>query len=508
MMKIGTIIIAVIGVLILFDTDYFYYASMSQYFLFCIAAIILFVIGFTRFLNNSSHTYSGIELVFLTWFIFIIIRGITTNNEQYRLLYLICCYLMFQGITWLMREKRISMQSIKSLLIGLSTIESVVCIFQWFGILESNIPLFKVSGTWDSPNVTAMFIALSQPLLIEKLLHSQNKSKLILVLLIILNLAALLTINCRTAYIGLAASCIIQYSIHLEYLKKIKRMHHWKIITLGIFFLTFCTWGLYELYKMKQPSADGRIFIWKTSLSMIANKPIKGYGYGMFEKEYYLKQNEYLLQEESTAIERKNARHVFMCYNDFLEQAIEGGILSAVLYLSILIIALRCSIRQTEYISMFIIGNAIWMSTVNFFTQAVPLMFILLLFLAYVASNSNVRTIRKKYLIHCTALFGVAVFLICTLSLVRKFNVQRAIKQSVIIRKQDLHEALHIMEKQEKNAETSECFWRIYGKLLLQAKDYKRAQFVLEQARKYTSNPSVLKDLERCKQLQSDINTN
>lgn len=197
-----------------------------------------------------------------------------------------------------------------------------------------------------------------------------------------------------------------------------------------------------------------------------------------------------------------------MCYNDFLEQAIEGGILSAVLYLSILIIALWCSIRQTEYISMFIIGNAIWMSTVNFFTQAVPLMFILLLFLAYVASNSNVRTIRKKYLIHCTALFGVAVFLICTLSLVRKFNVQQAIKQSVIIRKQDLHEALHIMEKQEKNAETSECFWRIYGKLLLQAKDYKRAQVVLEQARKYTSNPSVLKDLERCKQLQSDINTN
>lgn len=59
MMKIGTIIIAIIGVLMLFDTKLFYYASMSQYFLFCIAAIILFVIGLIRFLNNPLHTFFG-----------------------------------------------------------------------------------------------------------------------------------------------------------------------------------------------------------------------------------------------------------------------------------------------------------------------------------------------------------------------------------------------------------------------------------------------------------------
>lgn len=499
-MKSEQIIFSVIGILMLIDTELFYYASMSQYFLFCTSAIFIYAIGLIRVISDKNcHTHlSVIELLFFVWFIYLIIRGITTNNEQYRLYYLISCYLLFQGITWLIKNNRISMHNIKNLFIGLSIAESVVCLLQWFGIFESKISLFKISGTWESPNVTAMFIALCIPLLIEKGIHSQHKYRTVYLGLICLEVIIILSINCRTAYISSLLSTLILFGIHFGWFKRIKNASSKRIIVIILPASLFIIIGGYGLYKIKQPSADGRLFIWKNSQSMIAERPIRGYGYGLFEKEYYQYQSNILKNNGATKNERKNARHVFVCYNDFLEQCIEGGIGSGILYLSILLTALSRSIQLRDKSSILIIGSVIWMSTVNFVIHAIPLMFILIVYLAYTAANDNQCFNLSRLTFYTITLTGAVTSLFCALSLANKYHVQRAIRQAAEIRGTNFHKALNILKAKEKEAETSECFWRIYGRYLLHAKDYNHAQKALEKALEYTSNPSVQKDLDKC----------
>lgn len=504
-MKSEQIILSATGILMLIDTGLFYYASMSQYFLFCASAILLYAVGLVRVLHDkNSHIHlSAIELLFFGWFIYLIIRGITTNNEQYKLYYLFSCYLLFQGITWLIKNKHLSMHGIRNLFIGLAVIESAVCLLQWFGILESEIPLFKVSGTWESPNVTAMFIALCIPLLIEEGFHSQHKYKIVYFLLIGLEITAILLINCRTAYISLLLSVFILFGKRFEWFKRIKNASFKRIITITIPISLLFTLGCYGLYKIKQPSADGRFFIWKNSLSMIAECPIRGYGYGLFEKKYNLYQSDILKYNDTTKNERKNARHVFVCYNDFLEQSIEGGIISGILYLSILLTALFRSAQQRDYESLIIIGNCIWMSTVNFVIHANPLMFILIIYVAHTAANDKNSLKLSRLIFYTIAFTGVVTSVFCSSSLANKYHVQRAIRQATDTLAVDFHKALDILRSKEKEAETSECFWRIYGRLLLHAKDYNHAQKALEKALEYTSNPSVQKDLVRCIHLQN-----
>lgn len=502
-MKPEQIIILSTSILMIVDTELFHYASMSQYFLFCASAILLFIFGLFQFLKKTVFHVNTIELLFFVYFLFLMIRGFTTNNEQYKLGYLVGCYLLFQGLTWLFKRNRLSIAHIKDLYISLAFIESIICALQWFGIIESKISLFKVSGTWESPNVTAMFIALCFPLLIEKITHSEHKFRRWLFAIFFIELLALLSINCRTAYIGIAISIIVQCESYYRYFKKNSNMHIKRLVAISIILSLLIFLGLYGLYKMKQPSADGRLFIWKTSISMITERPIKGYGYGLFEKEYNQHQNIDIQNEKVTKNEQKNARHIFVCYNDFLEQAIEGGIISAALYFSILFAALYQSSRQQDSISKLIIGNVIWMSTVNFIIHATPLMFISLIFLAYTAANNRQHTVSSKIGFYTIAFTGIMVSLLYIPELINKYHVQRAIKEATDIQKTNYVKALNILKEQEANGGTSECFWRIYGKYLLYNKDYVHAQKALKQALEYTSNPSVQKDINRCNHNQA-----
>lgn len=98
-----------------------------------------------------------------------------------------------------------------------------------------------------------------------------------------------------------------------------------------LFSITIFIVGIH-LYQIKNNSADGRLLIWKLSTKMIAENPFKGYGYGLFERNYNLKQASYFANQTSSNTERRNASFVAMAYNDYLEQTIEGGILGLLFY--------------------------------------------------------------------------------------------------------------------------------------------------------------------------------
>lgn len=80
-----------------------------------------------------------------------------------------------------------------------------------------------------------------------------------------------------------------------------------------------------SVFGFKEGSTNSRIQIWKNSLGLIYKKPITGYGFGEFEKEY----NMYAAQKLSPVND-----HVITAYNDIIELGVEGGLIAIILWLA------------------------------------------------------------------------------------------------------------------------------------------------------------------------------
>lgn len=492
------IIIPVTGIAILINFGWFHYATMSQYFVFCMASVILFAAGTYTLIRAKAHyTFSTIEILFLGWALYIAIYGCLLKTEHYTLFYMLLLYLFFQGTVWLLRSKRLSYKPLPYLFIALATIESAICLLQWAGGVKSCSPLFIITGSWESPNVTAMFIALTVPFQIQEILSSRRKAAWTGIL--IMNLFILLLLQCRTAYVGVIITFLLFVSNSSGIKKHITAIRKRYIVTMSIAVFIVSGLGAYGLYQMKRNSADGRVFIWKLSTKLIQEKPLKGYGYGLFERTYNLKQAEYFQKEKASPAETQNARHVFMCYNDFLEQSIEGGVISGIFYLLLLIVAATTAIRLKNYYLLAVIINIIWMSSCNFTIQNVPLMFILLLVLAQLATDSSSHAEKKHTTGNLIAIFaGGIMWLVCCYVQSRNCILQYRLKQAIELAPKQPQTALLLLDSYEDIAGTSECFWRYYGKLLLRNKEYQQAEKALQSATEYTSYPGVYRDLARC----------
>jgi len=95
----------------------------------------------------------------------------------------------------------------------IATIESVYCITQYFGWFSSQSKLFAVTGSWNNPNVTAIFLALTVPVFLYLF---QGKYKKIVFSAFLSLLIALLLLKCRAAFIGTALSFIVYYGLEYQ----------------------------------------------------------------------------------------------------------------------------------------------------------------------------------------------------------------------------------------------------------------------------------------------------
>ncbi|RRN77796.1 O-antigen ligase domain-containing protein, partial [Pseudoxanthomonas sp. SGD-10] len=182
---------------------------------------------------------------------------------------------------------------------------------QYFNLANSNSEYFKITGSAFNPNITAMYLAMSLP---AALYIYRNKPfkvpQAIYVIPFVLIGLAIVTLQCRTAVIAIVIAMFIVTAISLYQKTRLKYLLLAGILLCGL----LAPVGKY-FYRMKKDSADGRLLVWKTSFKLIKEKPLNGYGIGLFEKEYNLKQADYIKTNELTQQESKTASYVNMAYN-------------------------------------------------------------------------------------------------------------------------------------------------------------------------------------------------
>lgn len=506
------ILIVIISLTLLFIgvTESLYInVSIRNFFIFSFFSLgVVVLAGISGIARKTPYSLSIPSVAMLIWLVYILIHGMLTGKtEQYFFLYYTLSILLFLSSVRVFRTAKEDFKHIYSLFFILAVVEAVICILQFIGIANSHDNYFKVKGTFENPNTTAMYIVSCIPYAISTL--RTKKWRIVTGISSVFMLVALVIINCRTAYLGLVTILLVYILRSIDYRKYILRNGKTKITLLVIALSIFVIMGSLYLYESKKSSADGRLFIWKVSTQMIAQRPLSGYGYGFFQKEYNLFQAEYFQTHSTTADEKLHASYVFMPYNDLLEQAIQGGIPGAVLYLTCMGLVVFYSLKSKLIPESAMIISFLTMSQVNYGIQAIPLWMLFLLGAASVTSHTEKQLINLLNPLTNKVVTLIMLLMVISIgvNLAEKREAQQKLPIAIRLFKSNRHrQAINLLDTYKIKAGTSELYFGTYAKILMETRHNEKATEAFDEALLYAAKPSYLMDKALCCKQTEKVN--
>lgn len=245
-------------------------------------------------------------------------------------------------------------------LILLGGVEAVWGLWQIYGLAVSNHSLYALTGSFYNPGPYSGYLAMVFPICLSEWLNLRKVEKhtwvergkyymaLGVLLLILCVLPAGMS---RSAWIAVAVSGIWVYGIHCSWgtrLRKIGKRYKKRVflamITAGIVLIIIS----YALFQLKVGSANGRLLIWKVSAMTVAEKPFLGHGIGNFASAYGMAQENYFARTEFTATEEQVAGSPEYAFNEYLQIAVEYGVLFLLVVLLIISFCLWKGITEKK----------------------------------------------------------------------------------------------------------------------------------------------------------------
>ena len=315
-----------------------------------------------------SRSFSIVIFIFTSY---ILCHNILFNPPSYKY----SIYAFSFGISLLIlhigvNNKILRSKYIECVIRGYAITECCICLMQYYSIINSNNNLFKVTGSFDNPNITAIVLVLILPLFYNK--RISNPINLFIILLI----GVIFFLKCRTAFIGL--SIILSYIIYMItrniFSKKI--MCIFSVIPIA-FIIVF---GQF-IYNSKKASADIRIYMYETALEVIKDNYLVGYGLDR-DVEIY---NKYLVTKNrinGLNNINENSDYTSSILNDYINYLLKGGII----YLIIILIVILYPFFYHKKISIYHITILSFISmglTYDLFTYPQ-----ILLLISYYIANS------------------------------------------------------------------------------------------------------------------------
>jgi O-antigen polymerase len=400
----------------------------------------------------------------------------------------------------------------------IATIQSLYCLGQYLGVFHSQNEQFRVSGSWTNPNVTAEFLAMAMPVFLFLL---QSKFKKIVHLSLIILVTAIGLLKCRSAYIGAVLSVLVFYALQYDFANwfknpKNKSSRNALLIIALLFIIPTAT----QLYESKKASADGRQFIWKLSALMTIQKPLTGYGYGSFSKEYNLFQAKYIEEGKATLEEQHNAGPTITAHNELLQNAVEGGIVGLALVLFFwgsLFFSNRekskeelvlNSISQPKDIAdknnLFYLAYSgiicfMAMSLFNFTYQAAPVATLFTIYSAIICSFSQPLKLPNFFLFlnrKWISILASAIIIISSsyfLYVLINIAFADSLNQKALLLKKEfkVNEALASMPKLAPWLKEESNYWENYALILFDKKEYQSSLNCLSKAKETSSSTDL-----------------
>ncbi|RVT71972.1 hypothetical protein EOD40_16255 [Flavobacterium sufflavum] len=514
--NLSRILLVIIIIAGLVNTEYFYSSTSAAYYGFCITVLFFAITPYHfQITNNRTVTFKIPLLLFGLCCFYVLIHYFTNTGTLVFTIYSVALYFLLLKATTLFSSPNFKFKLFFVSIAGIAMGESMYCIGQFFGGFKSQSKLFAVTGSWNNPNVTAIFLALTVPVFLNLF---QDKYKKIVLTGFLSVLISLLLLKCRAAFIGTVLSIIVFYGLEYQFINWVKNKKNntsaKALLILGLLIIIPLS---SQLYNAKKDSADGRKFIWKVSAIMAFERPVTGYGYGSFEKEYNLYQANYIQNDKATAEEVANAGPVIMPHNELIQNVVEGGIIGLIL-ISLFFGSLLFAVKQknrteqkklnTEAVSqaknsVFHLAYAgvvsfIGMSMVNSTIQIVPIMCLLIIYAAIVCSTLNpieiprflsfVRRSKAFSIASKTVIIAISVYLLYLL--LGMATADRKNKEAKLLKEAGHYEqSLQIMPDLEPYLKEDSHYWDNYGHIYFKAQKFQEAIICFKKAKALSTLP-------------------
>lgn len=265
-------------------------------------------------------------------------------------------------------------------------------LLQLYGIQPSNHRLFAITGPFYNPGPYSGYLAMIFPINLCCLLQSTGKTRYLWLSTFALMLCILPAGMSRSAWLALSFSSIWVLFIHFKWISKVKRclqIHRYKVVLYCIVVSIVMISSSVFLYMIKPDSANGRLFMWKITCKVIADKPLLGYGPGTFSHIYGEKQSAYFASGDYTEQEERVAGAPEYAFNEYLQLCVEGGILLLIMFLSLVIWGIGKGISNKEYIACSGLISLLLFSISSYPFQILPFLLMGVLLLAICVSNSG-----------------------------------------------------------------------------------------------------------------------
>lgn len=281
--------------------DVFVDKAFVPYFALCLGGPLAFIAMWVSQIRHGIFYISISVLIAITWIVYVLLHWFFLDGESYYCEALLSSIIVFVISAFSFQKGIIKTETLYWLLTSIAAVEvSAVCL-QASGLVEPLSHLFKMTGTFENPNLSAMMTALCIPAMVEELRICREKPtvSVFLIALILLSIVSIVLLRCRTAIIMVACAAMC-------YTAKYWKGYANRVI-IGCIMLVSVGFAT-VLYSWKPQSADGRLFIWRNAVEMIAKQPQTGFGFGLFEKEYNLFQADILESLPEDAPQRKLAK--------------------------------------------------------------------------------------------------------------------------------------------------------------------------------------------------------
>lgn len=347
--------------------------------------------------------------------LFLIIAWIIVNafvfqeasSQSYRLFDLIGLVMFYVAVRAFGKEKN---HFLLTLLILGATVQVIYGQLQLYGFYPSLHSGFPLTGSFFNPGpysgyLSAVFpCALGLYLFVHKLLPNEYKRWQSILKYISLATCGGILLVLPVAQSRAAWLAVLVSSVFLLY-----HRYHWGNQLMGFIdlpikkfiaaFLSaiFLLGLLGNIYLFKKDSAEGRLLIWKASLSMIKEKPRGGLGFDRFKAGYMESQAAYFYEnpENHSAY---LADDVVYAFNEGLQLLVEQGIIGLLLVFSMILMLFRSGknkarvslrVAQAGILSILVFGMFSYPSHI------LPIKLCAVLYLAIAAEETDVLLYRK-----------------------------------------------------------------------------------------------------------------
>lgn len=225
--------------------------------------------------------------------------------------------------------------------------EGVLGVAQMFGFVDSNHPVFPVTGSFYNPGPFGCCIGSIVPMAVFMHLAPYPRwVKALSALYAVLAAMLLPGALSRTGWLSAAAgSAVVVGAMYAPLIRKLRR----RTVAIGcVGAVLLGSVAVKSAYDLKSDSADGRLLMWKIAWRASCEAP-EGVGWEYLPGAYGDAQESYFAAGAGTETERMVAETPVYVFNEYLQLALAFGRIWALLFAALMAMTIWIYIRRREY---------------------------------------------------------------------------------------------------------------------------------------------------------------